>query len=363
VLLAGKNGKAMIYPADASVPSSARLYMMTGQVLRHSSNANSLQGLRYVPDVATYGKGSMQPVWHTPLSLPNSARLQHIVPKRASEMTHSQGRVLGDRSVMYKYVNPNLVAVTAVTEPNKDNTDNQLHLFLMDAVTGQVLFAAKHSKAAAPVHIVHCENWLVYSFWNEKARRTELNVLEMYEGSVQTDADTFSSHTPLVNPPIVMKQAYIFPQGISSLGVSNTIRGLTNRLLLVGLPFGGILELQKAFLDPRRPLNPEPQHREEGIMPYMPEIPVATENIINYNQTVLRLRGIFAAPSGLESTSLMLAYGLDLFFTRLTPSGTFDILKDEFDHLLISAVLLALIAASVITKKLAKRRDLQNAWK
>ncbi|VDK28866.1 unnamed protein product [Anisakis simplex] len=64
----------------------------------------------------------------------------------------------------------------------------------------------------------------------------------------------------------------------------------------------------------------------------------------------------------MESTSLMFAYGLDLFFARLTPSGTFDILKDDFDHLLISVVLVGFVIASVICKKLGKNHTLKQAW-
>ena len=33
-----------------------------------------------------------------------------------SEHVHSQGRVLGDRSVLYKYLNPNMIMVTAEGE-------------------------------------------------------------------------------------------------------------------------------------------------------------------------------------------------------------------------------------------------------
>ncbi|KJH51246.1 hypothetical protein DICVIV_02611 [Dictyocaulus viviparus] len=66
--------------------------------------------------------------------------------------------------------------------------------------------------------------------------------------------------------------------------------------------------------------------------------------------------------SGLESTSLMLAYGIDLFFTRLHPSGTFDILKDDFDHVLISVVLSGLIAGCIVSKKLARSNALSAAW-
>ena len=54
--------------------------------------------------------------------------------------------------------------------------------------------------------------------------------------------------------------------------------------------------------------------REEGIIPYMPELPRSFEAIVNYNQSVFRLQGIHSHPAGLESTSLILAYGLGKTF-------------------------------------------------
>ena len=50
--------------------------------------------------------------------------------------------------------------------------------------------------------------------------------------------------------------------------------------------------------------------REEGTLPYIPELPVHTEGIINYNQSLFQTRGIYTAPTGLESTSLVIVYGL-----------------------------------------------------
>lgn len=49
-------------------------------------------------------------VWEVVLQ-PESQTLLNIFGKNPQERVHSQGRVLGDRSVLYKYVNPNLVAV------------------------------------------------------------------------------------------------------------------------------------------------------------------------------------------------------------------------------------------------------------
>ena len=48
------------------------------------------------------------------LSLGNGV-ITGVYGKLASEKVHSPGRVLADRSVLYKYVNPNLVVITTMT--------------------------------------------------------------------------------------------------------------------------------------------------------------------------------------------------------------------------------------------------------
>ena len=78
------------------------------------------------------------------------------------------------------------------------------------------------------------------------------------------------------------------------------------------MPTGGLLDLPRAFLDPRRPIRPTQEHAEEGLIPYVPELPIPSEAMINYNQTIMSVRGIETAPTTLESTSLVFAYGLGL---------------------------------------------------
>ena len=72
------------------------------------------------------------------------------------------------------------------------------------------------------------------------------------------------------------------------------------------------MELPRAFLDPRRPIRPTQEHAEEGLIPYVPELPIPSETIINYNQTVFNVRGIVTAPASLESTSLICVYGIGM---------------------------------------------------
>lgn len=91
------------------------------------------------------------------------------------------------------------------------------------------------------------------------------------------------------------------------------LQDVGNELLVyfsVARTVGGIVEVPKAFLDPRRPLEPTAASKEEMLPPYTPELPLSFENTINYNQSVYRIREIHSEPSGLESTSLVVAYGL-----------------------------------------------------
>lgn len=62
-----------------------------------------------------------------------------------------------------------------------------LNLYLLDVVSGAMIFSITHKRVRGPIHIVHSENWLVYSYFNEKGRRTEIATLELYEGKIQSN--------------------------------------------------------------------------------------------------------------------------------------------------------------------------------
>ena len=50
-----------------------------------------------------------------------------------------------------------------------------MNVHLVDVVSGSVVFSMHHRKVRAPLHIVHSENWLAYSYYNDKVRRTEVS--------------------------------------------------------------------------------------------------------------------------------------------------------------------------------------------
>lgn len=54
---------------------------------------------------------------------------------------------------------------------------------------------------------------------------------------------------------------------------------------------------------------------------------------------------------------------IDFFVTRVAPSKTYDLLKEDFDYFLISSVLLGLTVASFIVKQMSAKKTLKQAWK
>ncbi|KAM7361305.1 ER membrane protein complex subunit 1 isoform 2-T2 [Cochliomyia hominivorax] len=352
ILIMDANNNVNVYPEHAKSKANG-LYLYT------ADKSNSQLNGFYVK----YANNQLSTIhlWNVDLAgHSGDHKIVSVASKNPIERVHSQGRVMPDRSVLYKYINPNLVAVFTQTTDNIHKY--LLNVYLVDVVSGSIVFSMMHRKVRPPLHAVHSENWLAYAYYNDKVRRTEITTIELYEGKTQANSTVWSSlNAPPM--PLVERQSYIIPTGVATMRETITERGITNKDVLIGTTSGSIVELPWALLDPRRPISSSSNGREEGAMPYIPELPLPTENMINYNQTIARLRYINTAPSGLESTCLVVAAGLDLFVTRIAPSKTFDLLKEDFDYILISIVLLVLISGSLVAKYLASRKSIKQAWK
>ncbi|KAH9639182.1 hypothetical protein HF086_014046 [Spodoptera exigua] len=206
--------------------------------------------------------------------------------------------------------------------------------------------------------------------------------MELYEGKQRwSGAGAAFRSLWAERAPGVERRAYIVPAAPAAAAITSTERSLTDKHLLltdkyniqltsklnnrlhyvfpVALSSGAIVEVPWVYLEARRGAG-----EEGGALPAAaPELALAADARLNYNRTLARPRGLHTAPAGLESTSLVLATGLDLFYTRVAPSKTFDLLKDDFDYYLITIVLAALIVATYSTKYFASRKMLKLAWK
>ena len=57
-----------------------------------------------------------------------------------------------------------------------------------------------------------------------------------------------------------------------------------------------------------------------------------------------------------------MAHGLDLYLTRVQPSKTFDQLPEDFPFALLIAIVVTMIAASVVLQYLSSQPSLKQKW-
>lgn len=68
------------------------------------------------------------------------------------------------------------------------------------------------------------------------------------------------------------------------------------------------------------------------------------------------------ASAALESTSLVIAYGLDIFMTRVQPSRTFDLIPDDFPYGFLLTITLLLGGAVLALRRLEGRVTTSRKW-
>ncbi|XP_076955641.1 uncharacterized protein LOC143630543 [Bidens hawaiensis] len=309
-----------------------------------------------------------------------SEKIIATVTRKPNEVVHTQAKVIADEDVMYKYISKNMVFVATVSPkasgPIGSATPDEsvLVVYLVDTVTGRILHRMTHLGSQGPVHAVLSENWVVYHYFNLRAHRYEMSVIEIYDQSRAENKDVLKlivgKHnltTPVSSysrPEVTTKsQSYFFTHSVKAISVTSTAKGITSKHLLIGTIGDQVLALDKRFVDPRRSLNPTQAEKEEGLLPLTDALPIIPQSYVTHAFKVEGLRGIETVPAKLESTSLVFAYGVDLFYTRVAPSRTYDSLTEDFNYALLLLTILALVVAIFVTWVLSERKDLQDKWR
>ncbi|XP_039017122.1 ER membrane protein complex subunit 1-like [Hibiscus syriacus] len=309
-----------------------------------------------------------------------SEKIIATVTRKLNEVVHTQAKIIADQDVMYKYISRNLLFVATVAPKGSGEIgsvtpeESWLVAYLIDTVTGRILHRVTHHGAQGPVHAVFSENWVVYHYFNLRAHRYEMSVIEIYDQSRADNKDVWklvlgrhnlTSPISLFSRPEVTtkSQSYFFTHSVKSIAVTSTAKGITSKQLLIGTIGDQVLALDKRFLDPRRSVNPTQAEKEEGIIPLTDSLPFIPQSYVTHALRVEGLRGIITVPAKLESTTLVFAHGVDLFFTQLAPSRTYDSLTEDFSYALLLITIVALLAAIFVTWRLSERKELQDKWR
>ncbi|KAJ3067945.1 DUF1620 super [Podochytrium sp. JEL0797] len=337
------------------------------------------------------------------LTLPPGELIASFAAKDRHEPISSLGRVLGNRSVLYKYLNPNLLALATIRATHATST---LYVYLLDTVTGSILHRGVYAGAGnaaglESVYLCLVDNSLLVSYFNHgpemvegdesvgasagKRRRGgegvvvekkgkgaspnvkgyEITVLEMYEMpklDARVESDTYTSFN--VQKPSVLQQTYVFPHQMTAMGVTRTGAGIASREILFGLSSQQLYGVNKRMFDPRRPYGaPTSDDKEEQLFPYHPVVNFNPTDMASHVLEVAGITTIVSTSTNLESTSIVAAYGLDLFVTRRAPSKTFDLLSEDFGYVSLVVTLVALGAGIWVAKYYAENKRVYDQWK
>ncbi|KAF2433524.1 DUF1620-domain-containing protein [Tothia fuscella] len=356
----------------------------TGKLLRKATDKAKVKGetqttIKYnITDnvvLGYMGEQKSSPIWT--FKPKDGEVILSISPRPAQDPVASIGKVLGDRRVLYKYLNPNLALITTVSR----ETDTAF-VYLIDSVSGNVLHEAAHRgvDTTRPIASIVSENWLCYSFTLKSgglatsSRGNHLVFSELMESSLPDDrgalgaSANYSSLQPsngVAGSPHVNSLSYHIPEEISHMAVSQTRQGITSRMLMVTLPeSNSIVGLPLGVLDPRRPVGRDPTAMEqsEGLNRYTPVLEFHPQWYLNHKREVFGIDKIITEPAVLESTSLVFAYGLDVFGTRVTPSFSFDVLGKDFNKLQMLATVVALFFAVVVVAPIVQKKQINTRW-
>lgn len=125
------------------------------------------------------------PNWDISFESTGETIIYDFKPPRTS--VASLGKVMGDRTTLYKYLNSHVVGVVT----KSTNADSTHGIYLIDGVTGAIIYhTAVESKQGSKVLATMSENWLVYTYVGvngEEGWGQKVVSVEIYEGKGKDD--------------------------------------------------------------------------------------------------------------------------------------------------------------------------------
>ncbi|CAK7564937.1 MAG: hypothetical protein SEPTF4163_002842 [Sporothrix epigloea] len=398
VLVNSASGPLLLaVPEDGQIPPIALEKCPAESIVIRDTSSTPYSGIRGVRFVASDNACTQETTWtFTP---PPKYRLVTVTTRPTLDPVASIGRVLGDRTVLYKYLNPNLAVVAAIADETA-----VLLISLIDTVSGQVLSSTTYNgvDGTKPVDCLLFENTFLCTFFADytiangnpdvapqSIKGYHLVVSDLYEstepnhrGALGDSTQNMSAIQPLsvISQnggdgassssllPSVSSVTFVVGSRLTGLAVTQTRQSITVRQVLAYVPrLHGIVGLPRvgAVLDPRRPVGraPTPQEMEEGLTPYAPQLEMDPRLILSHERGLLGIEAIVTAATHVESTSLVLAFGrVDVFGTRVAPSLAFDLLDKGFGKLSMLGTVAALAASVFLLRPMVAKKQINLRW-
>ncbi|OMJ87407.1 hypothetical protein SteCoe_10915 [Stentor coeruleus] len=290
-----------------------------------------------------HNNGINSKVWA--MKLGSGEKILTYITNKAGKI-HQPAIATGTSRLIYKYADENLFAVAS-------QKGQELFVYVINAISGHIIYRLHQDQVSGSIHLAFHEQKLYIHYWNIKYERYEIISAEFFKSNVDDSAsdvlqgyysggfstDYSSKFTPEVT---VFTQTYVFPYGVKDMKFTTTLQGITKPSLVMILESNQIYLLDSAFLSPRRKLE---DNHDEGLFDdptlpiYKPNIPWSSVNIANYFIELEGITKLATTETWLESTSVVIAYDLDMFLIRVMPEKSFDVLSEDFSK---SAIVLTI---------------------
>jgi len=252
-----------------------------------------------------------------------------------------------------------------------------------------------------PINMVLAEHIMVVAFQRQgqTLSQQEMTVTELYsqrqedntkkllmefytKGGDRLQQTNFSSFT--VDTPIVVQESYVLPFTVKGMALTQTQHHITGKSLVVVNQNNLVYQLDANLFSARRPhgdsltaglpaiedlkkelttqLVTSADLKSKDLPVYDAVIPLIPTKYLSYGLPLVGLKEVKAFPTRLESTTQVLVYGFDIFYTRLSPENNFDLVQEHFNYTLLFAFILGLALTTVFVKSYIAKTKRRNAF-
>ncbi|KAI0462838.1 hypothetical protein LJB42_003641 [Komagataella kurtzmanii] len=292
----------------------------------------------------------------------------------------SAGHILGNNSVLFKYLFQNLISAVLLNEHTND-----MRFVILNAITGQQVYSDVHSgiDSNTNVNLIYDENFIVVSYFgSDPIPEQHIVVYDLYESLTPNKrvepkdglVSNFDTDTPI---PQISSQSFLFPSRINFIAASRSKFGIASKWIISVLENGQIFAIPKIVLNSRRVDGRDltsTEKQEYGMSVYSPFISLP-ENIFtisnirnlvldNNSNTLPSGKPILTVePTGLASTSFVcLINSFNVYCTQISPSKKFDMLRENFDQYKLLLSIFGLLAIVLLVRPYVYSRNLQKLW-
>ncbi|KAG7808649.1 hypothetical protein KL921_003731 [Ogataea angusta] len=285
-----------------------------------------------------------------PPNLDNSYRLLTTAARGYNNTeVASPAVVLASRRVLYKFLNPQ----TSVGVFYNENSA-LLKFVVYNKATNQTYASFEHStKNPDSLKLVFEENFIVFTTSEKNAETSILGVIELYESLTPDQRSKVPEH---------QVRTYVFPAPVAAMTVTRTKYNIASKWLIVALESGEIVAVPRTLANARRPFVVSKKQSEEMLMKYQPVLPVNPKLTLSHYRKIIGTKKLVSVPTELESTTLLVGAGTDLFATLVRPSSSFDSMRGDFSKTTLLATIAVLVVSILVVRPLVNQKRVKDVW-